>query len=121
MGRFLETAEFFGNLYGTPTPDPSPSQDIVLEINLDGAIQVREKYPDAVIILLLPPSPAEQAARLRSRGDDEDEVARRVALGLEEERIGRELTPYVVVNDDVDNAVSQVAAIIESHRKRSRA
>jgi guanylate kinase len=115
-GGFLEWAEFLGNLYGTPMPDPPPSKDIVLEIDVQGAFQVREKYPDALIVLLLPPSTEVQAQRLRKRGDDDEEVARRIAKGTEEERLGRELTPYVVINDDLARAVSDIAGILSRYR-----
>jgi guanylate kinase len=116
-GGFLEWAEFLGNLYGTPHPEPPPGKDVLLEIDLQGAAQVREKDPDALIVLLLPPSPEIQAERLRRRGDDEAEVARRLERGAREERVGRALTPYVVVNDAVDQAVSEVAGILEAHRR----
>jgi guanylate kinase len=115
-GGFLEWAEFLGNLYGTPTPEPPPGTDVVLEIDLQGAAQVRDRDPDAVIVLLVPPSAEAQAQRLRGRGDDEEAVARRIAKGEDEMRLGRTLTPYVVVNDDLESAVSQVAGILDAHR-----
>jgi len=89
---------------------------VLLEIDLQGAAQVKRRHPEAVIVLLLPPSPEVQAARLRQRGDDEDEVARRLKLGVEEERVGRELTSHVVVNDDLDRAVGEVEGILAAHR-----
>ena len=116
-GGFLESAEFLGNLYGTPIPDPPPSKDVVLEIDLQGARQVKERDPGALVVLLLPPSTEEQAERLRARGDDAKTAALRIAKGAEEEEIGRALTPHVVVNDDVDRAVAQVAGILERYRK----
>jgi len=116
-GGFLESAEFLGHLYGTPIPDPPASKDVLLEIDLQGAQQVKALHPDALVVLLLPPSVEEQAQRLRYRGDDAGAAARRVAKAAEEERIGRALTPYVVVNDDVDKAVAQVADILDRHRK----
>jgi guanylate kinase len=115
-GGFLEWAEFLGNLYGTPTPDPPPSKDIVLEIDLQGAVQVREKHPDALVVLLLPPSVEVQEQRLRKRGDDDEEVARKIAKGAEEESLGRDLTPHVVVNDDVTRAVSEITGILRRYR-----
>ena len=90
---------------------------MLLEIDLQGAAQVRQSHPEALIVLLLPPSPAVQAERLRRRGDDEAEVARRLETGAREERVGRALTPFVVVNDDVDKAVAEVAGILEAHRR----
>jgi len=116
-GGFLEAAEFLGNLYGTPVPDPPPGTDVVLEIDLQGARQVKERHPDALVVLLLPPSVEEQADRMRGRGDDEAAAAARIAKGAEEERIGRALTPHVVVNNDLDQAVAQVAGILEGYRK----
>ncbi len=115
-GGFLEWAEFLGNLYGTPLPDPPPGADVVLEIDLQGAAQVRGRDPDAVVVLLVAPSVEAQAERLRGRGDDEEAVLRRIAKGEEEMALGRRLTPYVVVNDDLDSAVSQVAGILDAHR-----
>jgi guanylate kinase len=115
-GGFLEWAEFLGHLYGTPLPDAPPGRDVVLEIDLQGARQVKDRHPDALVVLLVPPSPEIQRQRLRQRGDDAAEVDRRIAVGAEEMRLGRELTPFVVVNDEVDRAVSQVAGILDLHR-----
>jgi guanylate kinase len=115
-GRFLEWAEFLGHRYGTPTPQPPPGRDVLLEIDVQGARQVLARYPDALVVLLLPPSPEVQAERLRRRGDDEAEVGRRLAKGVEEERTGRSLTSHVVVNDDLDQAMAQVAGILDLHR-----
>lgn len=116
-GGFLEWAEFLGQLYGTPHPDPPTGKDVLLEIDLQGAAQVRERDPAALIVLLLPPSPEVQAERLRRRGDDEVEVARRLEQGAREEKVGRTLTPFVVVNDAVDQAVAEVAGILAAHRR----
>jgi guanylate kinase len=113
---FLEWAEFLGHLYGTPLPDAPPGRDVVLEIDLQGARQVKKRHPEALVVLLVPPSPEIQRERLRQRGDDPAEVDRRIAIGAEEMRLGRELTPFVVVNDEVDRAVSQVAGILNGYR-----
>lgn len=117
-GGFIEWAEFLGHLYGSPLPQNPPGTDVVLEIDLQGAAQVKARFPGAVLVLLLPPSAEEQAHRLRARGDDEQEVIRRIERGREEERIGRELTSHVVVNDDVERAVGEIADILEGHRDR---
>jgi guanylate kinase len=115
-GGFLEWAEFLDDLYGTPVPDPPPGADVLLEIDLQGARQVLARHPDAVVVLLVPPSTEVEEERLRARGDPEDRVRERVALGRREERIGREMTPHVVVNDDLDRAVEEVADIVEAAR-----
>jgi guanylate kinase len=116
-GGFLEWAEFLGHRYGTPHPVPPDQEDVLLEIDLQGAVQVLERRSDALLVLLVPPSPEVQAQRLRQRGDSEDELRRRIDKGAEEERLGRSLTPHVVVNDDLDRAVAEVAGILDRHRK----
>jgi guanylate kinase len=117
-GGFLEYDEFLGNLYGTPVPDTldDPDRDLVLEINVQGAEQVREHRPDALVVLLVAPSRHVQEARLRVRGDDEEHVQQRLALAEVEEAKGRQLADAIVVNDDLERAVSEVAGILASRR-----
>ena len=120
-GGFLEWNEFTGNghLYGTPLPDPEPGTDLVLEIDVNGAAWVRHRIPDALVILLVPPSRAVQEARLRQRGDDDEHVAARVAIADDEEARGRALADAVVVNDDLGRAVAEVEAILALRRRGS--
>jgi len=113
---FLEWAEFLGNLYGTPTVEEGDDRDVLLEIDLQGATQVRSLRPDAILILLTAPSPADQEARLRARGDDEDHIRRRLVAGAEEEERGRALADAVVVNTEVAQALADVASIVEGYR-----
>jgi guanylate kinase len=115
-GGFFEWAEFLGNLYGTPIPDPPAGRDVLLEIDLQGAEQVRRLRPDAALILLLPPSPEAQEGRLRARGDDEAHIARRLQAGQAEEREGRAIADAVVVNHDVAQATVDVAGIVGDYR-----
>lgn len=119
-GGFLEWTDFLGNYYGTPTPEPPPGRDTVLEIEVDGARQVKAIDPDAVLIFVLPPSRAEQARRLRGRGDPDDKVEQRVRKAEEEEPIGRALADHVVVNDDLGRTVDELLAIVEAHRTEAR-
>ena len=89
---------------------------MVLVIEVQGARQVLERVPDAVMILIVPPSRADQRARLEARGDPGDQVERRVAKAEEEEIAGRALAHHVVVNDDLDRAVREVAGILQRYR-----
>ena len=120
-GGFLEWAEFLGQRYGTPRPDPPAGSDVLLEIDIQGARQVLDLEPGALVVLLVPPSPEVQAERLRARGDDEAHVARRLDKAVEEERLGRQLAGHVVVNDEVERAVAGVAGIVEAARAARRA
>ena len=120
-GGFLEHTEFLGNLYGTHLPRPGlvpDDSDVVLEIEVDGASQIRALDPDALLIFVVPPSPEEQERRLRGRGDPEEIVQRRLAKAAQETDAARELGAIEVVNDDLDRAVAEIHDIIESARLR---
>jgi guanylate kinase len=115
-GGFLEWTSFLGNYYGTPTPEPVGGHDVVLEIEVNGAMQVKKVHPEAVLIFVLPPSRDEQQRRLRGRGDPEDRVAERLQKALDEEPIGLSLANHVVVNDDLERTVGEMMQIITHHR-----
>ena len=120
-GGFVEWTEFAGTgeLYGTPAWDRSAGpgdEDVLLEIDLDGARQVKARHPEAVLFLVVAPSRAAREERLRGRGDDETSVARRVAVGIAEEEAGRRFADHVVVNDEVERAAGEVAGIISARR-----
>ena len=116
-GKFLEHAEFLGEQYGTPLPDAPPGRDLLLEIDRQGAEQIRAQYPDAVVVLLVPPSVEVQRERLRGRGDDEAAVERRVTTGAAEVAALRGFCDHQVVNDDLDRVVAELLDILESHRR----
>jgi guanylate kinase len=113
---FLEHAEFLGNLYGTPTPEAPEDRDVLLEIEVQGARQVKERFPDALFLVVLPPSPEEQERRLRGRGDPEDKVRQRLAKAAEEVDAAAELGAVEVVNDDLDRCVEEILGIIAAAR-----
>jgi guanylate kinase len=115
-GGFIEWAEVVpGQLSGTPVPHPPPGRDVLLEINVDGAGQIRRLYPDALVVLVVAPSRLEQEARMRRRGDSAEQIATRLWLGQNEEQLGLQLADAVVVNDDVDKAAREVAGILHRH------
>ncbi len=114
---FLEWAEFLGNLYGSPVPHPPDGCDVLLEIDVQGAAQVKERYPDALLVLIDAPSRDEQASRLRARGDDEASVARRLAKSEEEVAAARDLDAVPVVNDDLDRAVDEIRGLVAERRR----
>jgi len=121
-GGFLEWTEFLGNYYGTPTPDPAmldQADVVVLEIEVDGAQQVKALRPDAQLIFVLPPSRAEQERRLRGRGDPPDKVTARLRKAEDEEPVGLDLADHVVVNDDLESTIAEMLDIIGRSRPGS--
>lgn len=117
---FLEWASFHDNLYGTPRPPRDDTRDLLLEIEVQGAMQVQEHEPDAVVILLVPPSLDELESRLRGRGDDDEHVTRRIASTANELEIGRQIADFVVINHDVAQATGEIASILKSLRHSRR-
>jgi guanylate kinase len=117
---FLEHAEYGGNAYGTSwaaieAPRAS-GRDVVLEIEVQGAEQVRKRMADAVLIFLLPPSLSVLEQRLRGRGtDDEDVIQRRMAL-VDRELAAATHFDYAIVNDELERAVQQVLDVIRAVR-----
>jgi guanylate kinase len=103
-GRLLEWNEFLGYLYGTPVPDPPEGTDILLEIDVNGARQVRERVPDALLIFVEAPNADVQRERLEGRGDPPDKVRARLAESEAETRLARTLDCRFLVNDDLDAA-----------------
>lgn len=117
-GGFLEWTDFLGNYYGTPNPEVVDGRDVVLEIEVNGARQVKALEPDAVLIFLLPPSRAEQERRLRGRGDPDQKVAERLQKAEDEEPIGMSLADHVVVNDDLEATIQDMLHIVDVCRAR---
>jgi guanylate kinase len=130
-GDFLEYARVFGkHSYGTPKKwlDESRARglDLVLEIDVQGAAQVKKKLPEVLAIFILPPSRQELERRLRSRGQDPDEeIVRRLAMARDEIAASQEFYDFCVVNDDVERAGREAQAILlalrcGSARRRDR-
>jgi guanylate kinase len=123
-GGFLEWFEVYGELKGTPRAPVeehlAAGDDVLLEIDVQGALAVRERYPEAVLVFVQPPSAEELRRRLlsRPRAREEDVDARLAAAAAEEARAGS--FDEVVVNRDVDTAVDQVAGILGRWRNARR-
>src|SRR5215472_3390082 len=121
-GEFLEHAEVFGNYYGTHSDvlDQARQQkaDLVLDIDVQGAAQLKERIPDAVSIFILAPSPEVLEQRLRSRGQDREEVVRRRLANAAREIRQYDRYDYVLVNKDVEPAVETLKSIVRAERVR---
>ena len=120
-GAFLEWAEMFGHRSGTPAEPVAEAQasgrDVILEVDVQGARQIRERLPDAVLIFLTPPSREELLRRLRARGTERGEDLNRRLAAVDRELAQSEWFHHVVVNDDVSRAAREVADIIERYRR----
>ncbi|ADC48161.1 MULTISPECIES: guanylate kinase [Alkalihalophilus] len=123
--QLLEWAEYVGNYYGTPVDYVRQTldngQDIILEIEVQGALKVREKFPEGVFIFLMPPSLAELRARIVGRGTETEEVINKRMTVAREEIDMMKKYDYVVENDQVDLAVDRIKSIVVAeHCKRER-
>ena len=118
--EFVESFEVFGHFYGTPKrpliDHLAAGDDVILEIDVQGAMAVRKAFPDAILVFLRPPSREVQKERLVARaGDALDSIERRLAKADAEEAMAGEFD-LVVVNEHLETAVEQVAAILEARR-----
>ena len=121
--EFLEYAKVYGNYYGTPKKEVfnqlEAGNDIILEIDIQGALQVKKNYPKGVFIFILPPSLSELNNRIERRGTDSKEVIfKRMQSAYDELNYAFEYD-YVVVNDEVEAAVEQIKFIILAEKNRA--
>ncbi len=118
--RFLEYAEVFGNYYGTSLDAVQQSLsegiDVILEIDWQGAAQVRQKLDNVVSVFILPPSRATLIERLRGRGQDSDEVIERRTNEAVAEMQQYHRADYLIINDDFEQALLELKAVLLSHR-----
>jgi guanylate kinase len=115
-GGFLEWAPFLDYLQGTPIPEAPSGQDVVLEIDVQGARQVVGQHPRALLLFIDAPTRDEQRRRLELRGDPPEKVAQRLAIAEAEAAAAAELGMRTIVNDDLDRATQEVAGAIEAAR-----
>ena len=119
-GEFLEHAEVYGNFYGTSkggiARDLNAGHDILLEIDWQGAAQVRQHFPQSASIFILPPSFSALRTRLAGRGQDSDEVIERRLAAAAHDVAHADAFDYIIVNDDFDHALLDLVAITRSIR-----
>jgi guanylate kinase len=115
-GGFLEWAPFLDYHQGTPTPDAPDDLDVVLEIDVQGARQVLDRHPEALLLFIDAPSREEQRRRLEGRGDAPERVEQRLDIAEAEAEAARELGMRHVVNDDLGRALAEVEALIAAAR-----
>ncbi len=124
-GLLLEHAEVFGNFYGTPKDKVEEAvangKVVILEIDVQGGLQIKKLYPDTVMIFILAPTDKELAGRLHGRGRDDKEAAkRRLGQASNEIAVAKQNYEHLVVNDMLDIAVNEIIGIIEKARKNNR-
>ena len=114
----IEHAGYVDHYYGTPRKfvEDKLSQgiDVILEIEIQGALQIKEQYPDAVLLFVMPPSVAELEKRLRGRGTETEEVILQRLKRAKEESVGIEKYDYLVINDDLEKCTERLHSIIEA-------
>ena len=122
-GNLLEYAEFVGNYYGTPKDKVEEQlnngKEVILEIEVNGALQVRDKCKDAVFIFLVPPTRRALYERLKSRGTEcEERILARIEKANKEFRLAHQYD-YIVVNDEIYNAADRIMAIIRAEHAKT--
>lgn len=115
---FLEWTRFLDYRQGSPVPDPPPGSDVLFEIDVQGAANVKRLYPDALLIFVDAPDRATQEARLRGRGDDEQRVRQRLEKAAEEVARAEQMDFVHVVNDDLERTVEELEGLIARHRSQ---
>ncbi len=117
-GEFLESAEVYGNLYGTSQTwigqEKAKGRDILLEIDWQGAAQVRRLFPDCISIFILPPSMKALEQRLKGRGKDNDAVIAKRMAAVREDVAHIAEFDYVIINDNLNEALRELGAVVLS-------
>lgn len=120
--ELLEHAVYVGNYYGTPRKfvedKLSAGESVFLDIEVQGARQVKEKMPDAIMIFLIPPSLGELKKRLESRGTETEETIKGRLARAREEYAEADFYDYIVVNDDIDSAANELLSILTAEKCR---
>lgn len=121
-GELLEYAEVYGNYYGTPRKYVedllNAGQDVLLEIDIQGALQIKERFPEGVFVFIVPPSLDELSARIYKRGTDSEDVIKRRMASAAGELTYAQKYDYIIVNDIAQKAANKVLTIMEAERYR---
>ena len=121
-GELIEYARYVGNYYGTPKAyvdeQLNAGKDVILEIEIQGALKVKEKFPDTLLLFVTPPSATELKNRLVGRGTEEISVIESRLSRAVEEAEGIEAYDYLVINDDLEECVEEVHSIIQNEKNR---
>ena len=122
--QLIEYARYVNHYYGTPRDYVetrlAEGTDVILEIEIQGALNVKKKYPDAILIFVLPPTAKELERRLTGRGTETAEVIRQRLSRAYEEAEGMEMYDYILVNDSVDRCVEELHRLIQSQHLRTK-
>ncbi len=121
-GDLLEYAEVYGNYYGTPRQYVmdllNSGHDVLLEIDIQGALQIKERFPEGIFVFIVPPSLDELSARIYKRGTDSEEVIKRRMASAASELTYAAKYDYIIVNDVAEKAAKKVLTIMEAERYR---
>ena len=122
-GELLEYAQVYGNYYGTPKPYVmnllNEGKDVLLEIDIQGALQIKKVFPDGVFIFVVPPSLEELRARIYKRGTDAEEVIEKRLKAATSELSYASEYDYIIVNDIAEKATQRVLTLLEAERYRA--
>lgn len=123
--ELLEYAKYVDNFYGTPKAyvesEMANGKDVILEIEMQGALKIKAKHPKSLLVFVTPPTVAELERRLRSRGTETEEVIKKRLTRAAEEAEGIEAYDYIVINDDLDKTVRHLHYLIQEQHMRVRA
>lgn len=117
-GGFLEWVEFLDYLQGTPVPNPPEGLDVLLEIDVGGAEQIKAIFPRALLLFIDAPTIEEQKRRLYKRGDSEERIAQRLEKAAEERERAKKLGCVFVVNDVVEKTVEELKTIVARTKQK---
>jgi len=123
-GKWAEWAEVHGNFYGTSAEfldeALASGRDVLLDIDVEGTMQILNRYPDSITVFIMPPTPEILRMRIKSRGADSMEVIERRLKNAEKEMSRRGMYMHVIVNDSLQEAVAELVGIVEMYRKGGR-